>query len=209
MQRLIIFLTAALCAGAAIFSGCRSTPPVAKIGLVAPFEGQDRMIGYDVIYAARLAVREMNQNGGVEGTQIALVALDDGGDPEQALKNGRLLLADPHVVAVIGHGITETTRLMTAYYGEAGLAAVPLSEPPFADFDPAALPADFIRRYETITPFEEQPGPLAAPTYDGMQLIFDAMRRAAAAEGEITRQNVAKYLPNSTHQGITGSVKTP
>ena len=38
-----------------------STQPVVKIGLVAPFEGRYRQIGYEAIYAARLAqaLREM------------------------------------------------------------------------------------------------------------------------------------------------------
>ena len=42
-----------------LLTGCLQTPPhVVKIGLVAPFEGRYREIGYDVIPAARLAVRE-------------------------------------------------------------------------------------------------------------------------------------------------------
>ena len=54
--------------------GCASVRPVIKIGLVAPFEGRDRAIGYDAVYAARLAVRQANaqvtQHGGVR--EIAL-----------------------------------------------------------------------------------------------------------------------------------------
>jgi len=46
----VIFLTA--CSA--------STQPVVKIGLVAPFEGRYRPIGYEAIYAARLAIREIN-----------------------------------------------------------------------------------------------------------------------------------------------------
>lgn len=190
-------------------AGCQSTPDVVKIGLVAPFEGADRAVGYDAIYAARLAVREINAAGGIDGSQIALVALDDRGDLDQALKNGRLLLADPAVVAVLGHGVVSTTAAMRPVYLEDGLAFIPLSQPPFGPFEPAALPADFTAAYEAVTPFEEQPGPLAAPTYDGMQLVFEALRQAMGTEGKITRQSVAKYLPKSSHQGITGTVSIP
>ena len=68
-----------------VATGCQKTDPVVKIGLVAPFEGRYRPIGYDVIYSARLAVREINAAGGIDGHRVALVALDDGGDPQLAL----------------------------------------------------------------------------------------------------------------------------
>lgn len=42
-------------------------PRVIKIGLVAPFEGRYRYVGYDAIYAARMAVQEINAAGGAGG----------------------------------------------------------------------------------------------------------------------------------------------
>ena len=57
--------------GAGILSACApSTRPVIKIGLVAPFEGRYREIGEEIIYAVRLAVREANKAGGVDGYSI-------------------------------------------------------------------------------------------------------------------------------------------
>ncbi len=75
---LVVFLSA--CAA--------STQPVVKIGLVAPFEGRYRPIGYEAIYAARLAIREINARGGINGHRIELVALDDRGEPEKAIDGG-------------------------------------------------------------------------------------------------------------------------
>jgi ABC-type branched-subunit amino acid transport system substrate-binding protein len=46
-------------------TNCTSVAPVVKVGLVGPFEGRHREIGYDAIYSARLAVREINQAGGI------------------------------------------------------------------------------------------------------------------------------------------------
>lgn len=74
---------------------CRPSPEVIKIGLVAPFEGAGRPIGYDVIYSARLAVREVNQQGGVDGRMVALIALDDGGDVQAARETAVSLTLDP------------------------------------------------------------------------------------------------------------------
>ncbi len=51
-------------------------PTTVKIGLVAPFEGSYRSIGYDAVYAARLVVREINATGGIDGVRLELVAYD-------------------------------------------------------------------------------------------------------------------------------------
>ncbi len=86
-----------------LLAACAATPPVIKIGLVAPFEGRYRAIGYEAIYAARLAIREINARGGLRGYKIELVALDDRADPEQAIESMRQLTIDPQVMAVFGH----------------------------------------------------------------------------------------------------------
>ncbi len=96
-----------------------SMPRVIKIGLVAPFEGRYRYVGYDAIYAARLAVREINTAGGVAGWVLELVAYDDRADPEMARTAARNLVADPDVVAVIGHYRAASTDAASAVYDEA------------------------------------------------------------------------------------------
>lgn len=92
-----------------------------KIGLVAPFEGRYRYVGYDAIYAARLAVREINAAGGVAGWMLELVAYDDRADPELARTTARNLVIDSDVVAVIGHYQQTSTEAASAVYAEAGL----------------------------------------------------------------------------------------
>ena len=92
-----------------VLTACASTQPVIKIGLVAPFEGRFRAIGYEAIYAARLAIREINARGGVNGYRIELVALDDRGEAERAIDAARQLIIDPQVVVVIGHYRPTTT----------------------------------------------------------------------------------------------------
>jgi ABC-type branched-subunit amino acid transport system substrate-binding protein len=102
-------------------------PSVIKLGLVAPFEGRYRSIGYDAIYAARLAVREINAAGGVDGWQIELVAYDDRGNPDLARTAARNLTVDPDVVAVIGHYRQESTAAAQAAYADAGLPLIALN----------------------------------------------------------------------------------
>jgi ABC-type branched-subunit amino acid transport system substrate-binding protein len=92
------------------------TRPIVKIGLVAPFEGRYRNLGYEVIYAVRLAVREANAAGGLAGYSVELAALDDSGDPEMATEQARKLATDPQVVAVLGHWLNTTTVAAASEY---------------------------------------------------------------------------------------------
>ncbi len=109
-----------------LFVSCASTRPVCKFGLVAPFEGRYRPLGYDAIYAARLAVRQANEAGGVGGCRVELVAYDDGGDARAAVERAKQLALDPQVVAVIGHLRVDTSRAAWDIYAH---DALPLLSP--------------------------------------------------------------------------------
>ncbi len=113
---LILSFSLSLCLSLAGCNFLGSTQPVIKIGLVAPFEGRYRSIGYEAIYAARLAIREINANGGLNGYRIELVALDDRGDPDQASYAARKLTIDPQVIAVIGHYRPDSTDAAIGEY---------------------------------------------------------------------------------------------
>jgi len=104
--------------------GCTVTKPIIKIGLVAPFEGLYRDVGYDVLYAVNLALREWNEAGGVEGYMVELVALDDSGEPDQAPGQASELILDPLVIGAIGHFDEETTLAASPVYQEGGMALI-------------------------------------------------------------------------------------
>jgi len=104
--------------------GCTVTKPIIKIGLVAPFEGLYRDVGYDALYAVKLALREWNEAGGVEGYMVELVALDDSGDPDQAPGQASELILDPLVMGAIGHFDDQTTLAASPVYQEGGVALI-------------------------------------------------------------------------------------
>jgi branched-chain amino acid transport system substrate-binding protein len=111
----------------AVAVGCLSplsARPTFKIGLVAPFEGLYRYLGYGALYAVNLALEECNQGGGVQGYLVELVALNDDQDPDSAAQSARELGIDPDVMAVIGHYGEETTLAALPVYEETGLALV-------------------------------------------------------------------------------------
>ncbi len=192
-----------------LISGCASVPPVVKIGLVGPFEGRHRDIGYDVIYSARLAVREENTRDDMGGYRVALVALDDFGDPDTAEEIARSLVLDPAVVAVVGHWLPETTEAAAPVYRAAGLPFIPAGAPPFTITDPDILPADFKSNYAEVTPFDETAGPYAGAGYDSIGLILKAISEVDFAELTIDRTTIGDILRNLGHQGVTGEVYLP
>ena len=101
-----------------------SIKPIVKVGLVAPFEGLYRPLGYEVLYAVKLAIRERNASGGVAGYMVELVALNDDNQPAVAAQRAREMAVDPDVVGVIGHFSSPATLAALEEYRRAGLALV-------------------------------------------------------------------------------------
>jgi ABC-type branched-subunit amino acid transport system substrate-binding protein len=82
---------------------------VVRVALLAPFEGRYREIGYNALYAARLAVSEANSD-------VQLLAIDDGGGVQTAVTRSRALAHDPSVRAVLTLGIhASDTRVQEAF----------------------------------------------------------------------------------------------
>jgi hypothetical protein len=81
-----------------LLAACIPTRPVVKIGLVAPFEGIYRQIGYEALAAMRVAIEE-SETGAFE---VIPLALDSGTEPAQARRTMQKLLVDPSVRAVVG-----------------------------------------------------------------------------------------------------------
>lgn len=80
------------------------SPERVRIALFAPFEGRYREVGYNALYAARLALSDATDGDPL----VDLLPVDDGGT--QALDHARALAQDPLVMAVIALGYDGTTR---------------------------------------------------------------------------------------------------
>lgn len=77
-------------------SACSAPRNPAKLVLLAPFEGQYREIGYNALYAVRLALDEIDS-----ATELELVALDDGGSDDLAVQRATAIASDPDVAGVL------------------------------------------------------------------------------------------------------------
>jgi hypothetical protein len=79
-------------------AGCTSVRPTIKIGVLAPFEGLHRRSGYAALDAVRAAIADFSY----EEAGILPLALDDGAQPQQAVRSAQKLLVDPRVGAIVG-----------------------------------------------------------------------------------------------------------
>lgn len=127
---LLVLLLAVGCTG--------STPPVVKLGLLAPFEELYRDDGYAALAAVKLAIAQRNAAGGVAGRQVALAALNDNGRPEDARRQAANLAVDRAVLGVVGPLHSATAAAAGPILAADGLPWVTL-----ASLEPGQLPAGF------------------------------------------------------------------
>lgn len=120
--KLFSLLICLLCGVSCAYPGSVGAPRTIKIGLVAPFEGLDRPLGYEALFGVKLAVQERNRGDGLRGYRIELVALNDFNDPDQARMQARALIADPDILGVVGHLGSTATLAALPLYDQANLA---------------------------------------------------------------------------------------
>ena len=113
-------------------AGCGKSEPVVTIGFVAPLTGDQAPHGEDMLQGARMAIAHALTVGPVlPGYRLALVPVDDQRSPTQAVAAAKKLVADPDVVAVVGHLNSSCTMPASAIYHEARLLQVsPISSNP-------------------------------------------------------------------------------
>jgi Periplasmic binding protein len=175
-----------------------SVKPTVKIGLSAPFEGQDRDLGYEVLYAVRLAVRQRNEAGGVGGRYfVEFVALNDFNEAEEAITQARKMAVDPGVLAVLGGWSAETAEVAASEYGRLGLPFVK-PEAGFSEAQPLASQDEaFVAEYEALSG-GVPPGPIAAWAYAATNRMLDALDGAVRVEGIPTRLGVGQVLSDNS-----------
>lgn len=104
-----------------LITGCavQQTPPITRIALLAPFEGRYREVGYQALYAARLAIADANR------PQLMLYAVDDGGSRHSATSRANALSQDPLIAAVMVSGPYSTDPTTTDAF-RADLPIIPI-----------------------------------------------------------------------------------
>ena len=83
-----------------------------KLGLLPPLTGLVGLYGHEIVRAAQIAVREINEEGGLLGKNIELLIEDDGSLPETAVPAANKLV-DQGCVAIIGN-LLSNSRIAVA-----------------------------------------------------------------------------------------------
>jgi serine/threonine protein kinase len=84
-------------------------------GISAPFAGPASGLGRGMQAGIQTWFNSVNDEGGIEGRKLRLVALDDGYEPAQALANMKELFEERKVFAVIGNVGTPTAEKTLPY----------------------------------------------------------------------------------------------
>ncbi len=112
--------------------GCGKQEPVIKIGFAGPLTGDQAAQGLDMLHGAQLALEQAVAKGPIlPGFKVELAAMDDARNPAQAVAVAKRLVADPDVVAIVGHLNSSCTKPASAVYYEARMLHVnPVSSNP-------------------------------------------------------------------------------
>ncbi len=107
-------------AAAATAPAAAGTGPI-KIGFISPTTGFAAADGTSALNSAKLAVKLLNQAGGVMGRQLELIAYDDAAKPDQASSLSRKLIEQDKVIAGISGSYSGATRAAAPIFQEAGI----------------------------------------------------------------------------------------
>lgn len=103
-----------------------SAAPVVKLGVIAPFEGEGRALGYAILPPIKEAVAEANASGELGPYRVAVVAFDDSLDPATARRQAVALSHDTSVVGVVGPFSAETIASAAPVLAAASLRSEPV-----------------------------------------------------------------------------------
>lgn len=92
-----------------------------KIGFFSPTTGFAAADGTSALQSAQLAVKIVNERGGVLGRPLELVYYDDAAKPDQASAIARKLIEQDKVVAAISGSYSGATRAAAPIFQEAGI----------------------------------------------------------------------------------------
>jgi branched-chain amino acid transport system substrate-binding protein len=81
-----------------------------KIGLMAPLTGFAAADGASVLDSVKLAVERVNNEGGILGKKVELIAYDDRADGKEAVAVARKLIQQDQVVGVVAGSYSTPSR---------------------------------------------------------------------------------------------------
>ncbi len=158
-------LTAALVAGCGnntdnnkAANGGNSTAETIKIGMDVELSGGQASFGDSALKGAKLAVKEINDAGGVLGKQIELIEADNASKSEEATRAAQKLITTNKVVAIIGSTTSTNTLGIVPVAQEKGIPLVSSSatNPKVTVDERTGKLNEWVFRASFIDPFQGQ-----------------------------------------------------
>lgn len=160
-----------------------------RLGVEAPLSGELAVLGEGMLKGAELAVGELNEDGGIRGEQVEVVAIDDAGDADTGVEAAE---------AAIGEGLD---GIVGPYNSGVGIETLPLYIT--AGLTPVRLTSDDSTNGLgfTLQPMSYQIAPVAARALtewqqaDSVAIAYDPTQNytvsvSAALKGALEREGV-------------------
>ena len=93
------------------------------IAVIAP-AGDASPIGLEILRGAAQAQDDINRGGGIDGTPVRLVLVNDGNDPETAKTLASTLVDNPMILGVVGHYSSDVTLATAPIYEQGELVTI-------------------------------------------------------------------------------------
>lgn len=103
-----------------LIAGCNQDNKPLRIGLIGTFSGKYADIGNDTLVGVRIAVNEINDQGGINGRSVKLVIKDDRGSGEAAITAARELAA-AGITTIIGPNLSTVAVKLVPWCTEQGI----------------------------------------------------------------------------------------
>jgi branched-chain amino acid transport system substrate-binding protein len=125
MRKRIVLVVAILAALCVLIVGCGAPKAkIIKIATQSPLSGGQSAVGTDIKNGAQLAVEQLSGPLTKMGFKVELAPFDDQANPDTGVANAKNIVADPAVLAVVGHYNSGVQIPSSEEYHAANLANV-------------------------------------------------------------------------------------
>ena len=198
----VVLVTVLALAAVGCSSSSATDAKTLKIGLEAPLSGSLAELGQGMLNGAKQAAVKVNADGGIDGRQVEIVAIDDQGDPDAGVAAAKAAVADG-LDAIVGPYNSGVGLKTLPIYIEAGLVPLRLT----SSDETAGLGF-------TLQPMTSQIAPVAADALvkelkaTSVALIVDTTTdytkaAATAMTAELGKAGVAITVTESITPGAT------
>lgn len=112
--------------GSSATEGKDSDDPI-KVGYIGALSGDSSPMGVPGKNGAQLAADKINDDGGINGREVELIAVDDKADPSTSATQAQKLITEDKVVAILGgpsSGTVKSNSEVIAQYGVPELISI-------------------------------------------------------------------------------------